>query len=146
MSEEFRFFGMSVPNLARTFGIVLIVWSLYLYYYAIEPPTGLNPDLIDDWRPSITVLIPAFLGLPMAVLGIMAGRDEKNLRHYMHAAMVFALLMAIGGARVITGYSEMSTLALISHLLLLVIGATFIFVGVRSFRHARMLREAGGAE
>ena len=76
----------------------------------------------------------------------MADRDEKNLRHYMHASMVFALLMALGGARVITGFSDMSSLAIISHLLLLVIGATFIFVGVRSFRHARMLREAGGAE
>ncbi|MAQ56855.1 MAG: hypothetical protein CMA47_01380 [Euryarchaeota archaeon] len=144
MSEEFRFFGMSVPNLARTFGIVLIVWSLYLYYYAIEPPTGLNPDLIDDWRPSITVLIPAFLGLPMAVLGIMAGRDEKNLRHYMHAAMVVALFMALGGARIING--GMSSFAFISHLLLLLFGVAFMFVGIRSFRHARLLREAGGAE
>ena len=82
----------------------------------------------------------------MLGLGVIAGRDEKNLRHYMHAAMVVALAMALGGARVATGYSDMSTLAIISHVLLITVGSTFIFAGVRSFRHARMLRESGGAE
>ena len=134
MSDEFTFLGMTVPRFAIISSGLLVVWGIFSYTTQSADP------------PSITAAIPALFGLPILGLGIMAARDEKNLRHYMHAAMVFALLMAIGGARVITGYSEMSTLALISHLLLLVIGATFIFVGVRSFRHARMLREAGGAE
>lgn len=134
MDDEFTFLGFTVPKFAMVSGGLLVAWGIIAYLTQSADP------------PSITAAIPAFIGLPMLGLGVMAERDEKNLRHYMHAAMVFALLMAIGGARVITGYSEMSTLALISHLLLLVIGATFIFVGVRSFRHARMLREAGGAE
>ena len=134
MSDEFTFLGMTVPRFAIISSGLLVVWGIFSYTTQSADP------------PSITAAIPALFGLPILGLGIMAERDEKNLRHYMHAAMVFALLMAIGGARVITGYSEMSTLALISHLHLLVIGATFIFVGVRSFRHARMLREAGGAE
>ena len=134
MSDEFKFLGMTVPRFAIISSGLLVVWGIFSYTTQSADP------------PSITAAIPALFGLTMLGLGIMADRDEKNLRHYMHTAMVFALLMAIGGARVITGYSEMSTLALISHLLLLVIGATFIFVGVRSFRHARMLREAGGAE
>ena len=134
MDDEFTFLGFTVPKFAMVSGGLLVAWGIIAYLTQSADP------------PSITAAIPAFIGLPMLGLGVMAERDEKNLRHYMHAAMVFALLMAIGGARVITGYSEMSTLALISHLLLLVIGATFIFVGVRSFRHARKLREAGGAE
>jgi len=55
-------------------------------------------------------------------------------------------VMALGGARVVTGYSDMSTLAITSHVLLVIVGTTSIFAGVRSFRHARMLRESGGAE
>ena len=134
MSDEFTFLGITVPRFATISGGVLVIWGIFTYITQSADP------------PSITAAIPALLCLPMLGLGIMADRDEKNLRHYMHASMVFALLMALGGARVITGFSDMSSLAIISHLLLLVIGATFIFVGVRSFRHARMLREAGGAE
>jgi len=134
MSDEFTFLGITVPRFATISGGVLVIWGIFTYITQSADP------------PSITAAIPALLGLPMLGLGIMADRDEKNLRHYMHASMVFALLMALGGARVITSFSDMSSLAIFSHLLLLVIGATFIFVGVRSFRHARMLREAGGAE
>ena len=134
MSDEFTFLGITVPRFATISGGLLVIWGIFSYITQSADP------------PSITAAIPALLGLPMLGLGIMADRDEKNLRHYMHASMVFALLMALGGARVITSFSDMSSLAIISHLLLLVIGATFIFVGVRSFRHARMLREAGGAE
>ncbi|MEC9001528.1 MAG: hypothetical protein VX779_03130 [Candidatus Thermoplasmatota archaeon] len=134
MSDEFTFLGITVPRFATISGGLLVIWGIFSYITQSADP------------PSITAAIPALLGLPMLGLGIMADRDEKNLRHYMHVSMVFALLMALGGARVITGFSDMSSLAIISHLLLLVIGATFIFVGVRSFRHARMLREAGGAE
>jgi len=134
MSDEFTFLGITVPRFATISGGLLVIWGIFSYITQSADP------------PSITAAIPALLGLPMLGLGIMADRDEKNLRHYMHASMVFALLMALGGARVITSFSDMSSLAIFSHLLLLVIGATFIFVGVRSFRHARMLREAGGAE
>jgi len=134
MSDEFTFLGITVPRFATISGGLLVIWGIFCYITQSADP------------PSITAAIPALLGLPMLGLGIMADRDEQNLRHYMHASMVFALLMALGGARVITGFSDMSSLAIISHLLLLVIGATFIFVGVRSFRHARMIREAGGAE
>tara|TARA_B100000029_G_scaffold133878_1_gene127982 strand:- start:3378 stop:3782 length:405 start_codon:yes stop_codon:yes gene_type:complete len=134
MSDEFTFFGMTVPRFATISGGLLVGWGIFSYITQSADP------------PSITAAIPALLGLPILGLGIMAHRDEKNLKHYMHTSMVFALLMALGGTRVITGYSDMTSLAIISHILLLVIGATFIFVGVQSFRHARLLRESGGAE
>ena len=134
MDDKFTFLGMTIPKLATLSGGLLVVWGIISYLTQSADP------------PSITAAIPAFLGLPMLGLGVIAGRDEKNLRHYMHAAMVVALAMALGGARVATGYSDMSTLAIISHVLLITVGSTFIFAGVRSFRHARMLREAGGAE
>ena len=82
--------------------------------------------------------------MPMLALGAISERDGKNRHHYMHGCMFLALVMALGGARIVTEFSEMSTLAIISHLLLLQVGISFIIVGIRSFRHARRLREASG--
>ncbi len=80
----------------------------------------------------------------MLFLGVFSERDGKNRHHYMHASMALALVMTLGGARIVTGYSDMSTLAIISHLLLLQVGISFMIAGIKSFRHARELREASG--
>ena len=84
------------------------------------------------------------MGFPMLALGVLSERNDKNRHHYMHTSMVLALIMTVGGARIVTGYSDMSTLAIISHLLLLQVGISFIIVGIKSFRYARLQREAIG--
>ena len=132
MDDEFTFIGLTVPKFAMASGGLLVAWGIIAYLIQSADP------------PSPTAAIPAFVGLPMFGLGIMGNRNQENLRHYMHAAMVVALFMALGGARIING--GMSSFAFISHLLLLLFGVAFMFVGIRSFRHARLLREAGGAE
>ena len=132
MSDELTFFGWSVPKLAKVDGGFLVLWGIAAYFLQSADP------------PSITAMIPAFLGTPLLVLGILAGRNEANLHHYMHAAMAVALLMVLGGARIITGWDEMSNLTVASHIVLIVTGACFMAAGIMSFRHARKLREASG--
>ena len=132
MSDEFTAFGMTIPRIAILNGAVLTLWGVISYFMQSADP------------PSITALIPAFMGFPMLALGALSERNDKNRHHYMHTSMVLALVMTIGGARIVTGYSEMSTLAIISHLLLLQVGISFIIVGVKSFRYARIQREAIG--
>ena len=132
MSEEFTAFGMTIPRIAILNGAILTVWGAISYFMQSADP------------PSITALIPAFMGFPMLTLGMLSEKNTKNRHHYMHASMALALVMTIGGARIVTGYSDMSTLAIISHLLLLQVGISFIIVGVKSFRHARLQREATG--
>jgi len=132
MSEEFTAFGMTIPRIAILNGAILTAWGVISYFMQSADP------------PSITALIPAFMGFPMLTLGMLSEKDAKNRHHYMHASMALALVMTIGGARIVTGYSDMSTLAIISHLLLLQVGISFIIVGVKSFRHARLQREATG--
>ena len=134
MSEEFRVLGMSVPRIAILNGSVLTVWGVIAYFVQSADP------------PSITALIPAFMGMPMLVLGLLSEKDPSNRHHYMHACMAMALVMAIGGARVATGFAEMSWLAIVSHLLLLQVGVSFTIVGVKSFKHARLLRESSVVE
>jgi|TARA_B100001105_G_scaffold240327_1_gene218899 hypothetical protein len=132
MSEEFTAFGMTIPRIAILNGAILTAWGVISYFMQSADP------------PSITALIPAFMGFPMLTLGMLSEKNAKNRHHYMHASMALALVMTIGGARIVTGYSDMSTLAIISHLLLLQVGISFIIVGVKSFRHARLQREATG--
>jgi len=128
MGEEFRVFGMSVPRIAILNGVVLSAWGVIAYFIQSSDP------------PSITALIPAFMGLPMLLLGLLSERNPTNRHHYMHACMVVALIMALGGARVVAG--GMSWLAIVSHLLLLQVGVSFTIVGIMSFRHARLQRES----
>ncbi|MBI88409.1 MAG: hypothetical protein CMB67_05230 [Euryarchaeota archaeon] len=129
MGEEFRFLGMTVPRVAILNGVVLCIWGIFSYFAQSADP------------PSVTAMIPALMGLPMLMMGLLSEWNESNRHHYMHASMVIALLMALGGARVVTGFSEMSILGILSHLLLLQIGISFTVIGIMSFRKARLNRE-----
>jgi hypothetical protein len=134
MDEEFGILGMSVPRIAILNGVVLSAWGAIAYFVQSSDP------------PSPTALIPAFMGMPMLLLGFLSERNPSNRHHYMHACMVLALIMALGGARVVTGFGGMSVLAIVSHLLLLQVGISFTIVGIKSFRHARIQRESSVVE
>ena len=130
MAEHFTMMGQTVPRIAIIQGSILSAWGALAYFAQSADP------------PSITALIPAFMGLPMIILGVLSQINDANRHHYMHASMILALLMALGGSRLALGWSDMAGLALISHLFLLIGGISFIVIGVRAFRHARLMREA----
>ncbi|MED5267695.1 MAG: hypothetical protein VYB00_02605, partial [Candidatus Thermoplasmatota archaeon] len=73
MSEEFRVLGMRVPRIAILNGVVLCAWGVIAYFIQSSDP------------PSITALIPAFMGLPMLILGFLSESNPSNRHHYMHA-------------------------------------------------------------
>jgi hypothetical protein len=58
--------------------------------------------------------------------------------------MVFALISVIGGLRIFSTYSSASNLTIFSHLILIIVGVTFMVSGILSFRHARKSRESLG--
>ena len=132
MEGAFTFMGMSVTNLAKLFGAILVAWGIMAYFMQSADP------------PSITAMIPAFMGLPLLSLGLLADWNEPNSHHYMHAAMVFALLMVLGGAQGLIDIDGKSNLAIGSHLILALLGIIFMVAGIMSFRHARKLRESSG--
>ncbi|MDA7602971.1 hypothetical protein N8771_00635 [Euryarchaeota archaeon] len=136
MSNEFRFLGLTIPNLAMLLGSILILWGFFSY---IASDSG-----------SITALIPSFfgvplliLGVPLLILGFLSIRNESNKHHYMHASMIVALISVLGGFRIFQ-IEDASNLTLASHLILLVVGIIFMVGGILSFRHARKLRESLG--
>tara|TARA_B100000900_G_scaffold9922_1_gene8134 strand:- start:6967 stop:7359 length:393 start_codon:yes stop_codon:yes gene_type:complete len=129
MSNEFRFLGQTIPNLAIISGLILIIWAVFSYF-----ASGSS---------SFTALIPSFFGMPLFILGVLSNRDESKRHHYMHASMIFALFSALGGLRLFQ-LEDPSNLALASHIILLIVGVIFLVGGILSFRHARKLRESLG--
>lgn len=97
---------------------------------------------------SVTALIPAFFGLPLAILGLI-GRAEQRRRHALHAATVLALLGLLGTVRglpqfgqLITGGEVARPAATIAQAVMAVVCLVFLVLAVRSFVEARRNRAA----
>ena len=87
---------------------------------------------------SITSFFPSLLGLPILVSGIMAQRTPEKRKFWMHIAVVFGLLCALGGTRFFMVMSDGITYASGSMLMLFVTGSIYTFFCVQSFRFARI--------
>ncbi|MBR50251.1 MAG: hypothetical protein CMA83_01565 [Euryarchaeota archaeon] len=128
MSDEFTVSGLTIPRIAIYEGAILVLWGVAAY--------------IISGQSSITAMIPSFMGAPLMILGLLSEKIPDMRHHLMHASMVMALLMVLGGARVFADFSDMSNLAISSHIILIFVGVTFMICGIMSFRAARLAREA----
>ena len=127
MDDEFTIAGFTIPRIAIYDGAFLVLWGIVAY--------------IISEQSSITAMIPSFMGVPLMILGILSERMPNMRHHLMHAAMVLSLVMVMGGARVFAQFSEMSNLAISSHVVLILVGVCFMVCGIMSFRAARIARE-----
>jgi hypothetical protein len=85
---------------------------------------------------SMTALIPAFFGVPLALLGLLALKDSLR-KHAMHLAAMVGLLGFLGAAG-----------SLINKLqaLMAIVCAVFVGLCVRSFIQARRSRARSTSE
>lgn len=127
--------------MARTtviFGVVLVVIGLIAYFGA------------DSDNPSVTALIPAFLGGPIILCGALAHKDNLRM-HAMHGAVSIGLLgglAALGRGAMGIGKlfdPDAEKRAVVFVLLTAVICLLFTFLCVKSFIDARKRREAAQA-
>lgn len=117
-----------MAKIAIIAGLLLVVLGAYSYF-------GISSE-------SITALIPAFIGLPAFILGII-GLNEKYLKHALH---VCAMLMVIGFVgsiiratpRLLAGNY---TPAVIAQIIMAVICFVFTLLAVKSFIDVRKARE-----
>ena len=118
-----------MAKVSNAFGIILIILGLVSYF-------GISSE-------SITALIPAFLGIPVLVLGIIS-LNEKYLKHSMHAAAVL-MLLGFGGTvsglikffRMLGGESFERPSAITIQAIMAVICLIFLILSIRSFINAR---------
>lgn len=125
-----------MSKIAATFGIALILVGVIGY---------VATNFV-----SLTALIPAFIGLPIALLGLLAQAKESLNMHAMHAAVLVGLLGLIGTAirgvpallNAISG-KPVKTAALVSQTLTMLLCLAFVALCVKSFIDARRNRNAG---
>lgn len=115
-----------------TFGIMLIILGLISYF-------GISSE-------SVTALIPAFLGIPVLILGLLA-LNEKYLKHAMHGAAVMMLLGfggTVGGLikffRMLGGEVFERPAAITIQSIMAVICLIFLIFAIKSFIDARRKR------
>jgi hypothetical protein len=100
---------------------------------------------------SVTALIPAFAGIPLVILGVVAMKgSERSRKHAMHAAVALALLGFAGAARGLAGLAAMLAggdvqrpTAIVMQSLMALVCAAFVALGVQSFLAARARRKRG---
>jgi hypothetical protein len=122
-----------MPKLSIAFGIILIILGLYAYF-------GISSE-------SITALIPAFVGVPMLILGWL-GLNEKYLKHTMHVAAVLMLLGfggTVGGLikffRMFGGEEFERASAITVQAIMSLLCLVFLIFAVKSFIDARRIRK-----
>lgn len=107
---------------------------------------GVASRLVSD-SPSATVLIPAWLGAGLAVLGIVAAARPAARMHVMHAAVLIALAGIIGGAGAVvhlpalfSGGPVERPLAVAARSLTAALCLVYLVLAIRSFVAARLAR------
>ncbi len=114
----------NITKISLAIGGVLVLLGLGSYF-----GTG---------RESVTALIPAFLGLPILICGLMA-RDEKKRMMAAHVAILFGVLgMLAGFGRGIPQLMKGNTgIATTVTLIMAAICLVYVVACVRSFIAAR---------
>src|SRR5262245_35848543 len=92
---------------------------------------------------SLTALIPAFFGLLLLILGVLA-RSDGARKHAMHAAAMVALVGLLGAlfSLVRTPLDVRPPMAVFAQVAMLVLMAVFLALCIKSFRDARKARAA----
>jgi uncharacterized membrane protein len=127
---------MAVPTLIAA--ILLIVVGVT--GYSNQDPEKMSP----------TALIPAFLGIALAICGLLAFKDGLR-KHAMHAAAVLALLGGLGAPypiikRLAKGTEvRFSEPAVISAALTTVICLVLVAMCINSFIQAKKARQAAAS-
>jgi hypothetical protein len=118
-----------MPQTAIAFGVVLCLVGLGFYL-----GTGAT---------SVTALIPAFIGLPIALAGLVARREGLRA-HAMHAAALVGTLGALGSlGRLVPALAAGGSLArpaLLAQAITGLVCLVFVVLCVRSFVRARRAR------
>ena len=121
--DEFKIMNMSVPKITIGYGGLLILWGIII-------------SQISD-SGSMTSYLPSLLGIPLLLSGILAIKTPEKRKLWMHIAVTFGLLGALGGTRFFMVIGDGINYASGSMLMLLITGSVYTGICVKSFIHAR---------
>ena len=130
-SKEFEVFGLKIENLSVYYGLFLILWGI-----VISLISGSN---------SFTSYIPSILGFPIFIFSYLSIKFTSKKKIFMHIVVLFGLIIFLGGLdilrSIISGNAFDNYWADISKLMMMLTGLFFTYQCVRSFIHARKIRD-----
>ena len=135
-TPEFKVGGLTMEKLSIYYGLFLVLW-------------GIIVSLISG-SDSMTSYIPSFLGIPVLIFSYLSIKFDSKKKMFMHIAVLFGLIIFLGGLdfirSLVTGNAFSNFYADLSKLMMLITGLFFTYQCIKSFIHARKMRELGSAE
>ena len=132
VQTEFKFVGQTMEKMTIYFGVFLIVWATLV---TLIVQSGSN-----------TSMIPAILGVPIALNGFLAIQIPSKKKLIMHIVVLLGLIVFLGGLDFFRGMLSESgpfsnPWAGSSKLMMLITGAGFCYLCIKSFKFARKQQE-----
>ena len=121
-TQDFRVFSLSIEFLTTLYGLFMVIW-------------GVSISLISG-SSSITSMIPAFIGVPLAFIGFLSMIKPTFRKALMHIAVVIGIFAFLGGLDFFRGMFT-NYYAGLSKLMLLITGFVYIYLCVQSFIFVR---------
>ena len=121
-TEDFRVLSLSIELLTMLYGLFMVIW-------------GLSISLISG-SSSITSMIPAFIGVPLALIGFISIIKPTFRKALMHIAVIIGIIAFLGGLDFFRGMFS-NYYAGLSKLMLLVTGFVYVYFCVQSFIFVR---------
>tara|TARA_B100000609_G_C17158531_1_gene404836 strand:+ start:656 stop:1084 length:429 start_codon:yes stop_codon:yes gene_type:complete len=135
-TPEFKVGGLTMEKLSIYYGLFLVLW-------------GIIVSLISG-SDSMTSYIPSFLGIPVLIFSYLSIKFDSKKKMFMHIVVLFGLIIFLGGLdfirSLVTGNAFSNFYADLSKLMMLITGLFFTYQCIKSFIHARKMRELGSAE
>ena len=133
---EFKVAGFTMEKLSIYYGIFLILWGVIVSFIS---GSG-----------SMTSYIPSILGIPILIFSYLSIKFISKKKMFMHIVVLFGLIIFLGGIdfirSLVSGNAFENVYADLSKIMMLVTGLFFTYQCIRSFIHARKMRELGNAE
>ncbi len=121
-TQDFRVFSLSIEFLTTLYGLFMVIW-------------GISISLISG-SSSLTSLIPAFIGVPLAFIGFISMIKPTFRKALMHIAVVIGIIAFLGGLDFFRGMFN-NYYAGLSKLMLLITGFVYVYFCVQSFIFVR---------
>ena len=135
-TSEFKVAGLTMEKLSIYYGLFLILWGVIISFVS-------GSD-------SMTSYIPSILGVPILIFSYLSIKFVSKKKMFMHIVVLFGLIIFLGGLdfirSLITGNAFGNFYADLSKIIMLITGLFFTYQCIKSFIHARKMRESGSAE
>ena len=130
-NTEFKVAGLIIEKLSIYYGIFLILWGVVISFISGSE--------------SFTSYIPSILGVPILIFSYLSIKFISKKKIFMHIVVLFGLIITFGGLdfirSLVRGNAFENIYADLSKVMMLITGLFFTFQCVRSFIHAKKMRE-----